>query len=243
MIRAVFGALVFTAAIGEGLGGQSGPVPNAQAPEIVSAGRGDTTIAPTSAAFTVSVTTRAQTAAQAAAENARRLESTLSWLRSQGLAPTDLTTVGYSVGQEYEGQRDRRTPPGFVARNTVRVEVRRLEDLGKVIDAALTGGATEISTPQFLSTNIREGRRAALAEAVREARADADAIARAAGGALGRLISVNSGVSSPMFRDASGEMMLTARMAGGVPTNIMPHDLTIAAQVTVRWEFIPGATR
>ncbi len=243
MIRAVAAALAFTAAFGGDVRGQSGPVPNAQAPEIVSAGRGDTTIAPTSAAFTVSVTTRAQTAAQAAAENARRLESTLSWLRSQGLAPTDLTTVGYSVGQEYEAQRDRRTPAGFVARNTVRVEVRRLEDLGKIIDAALTGGATEISAPQFLSVNIREGRRAALAEAMREARADAEAIARAAGGALGRLISANSGVSVPMLRESYGEMVLTAAMTGGTPTNIMPRDLTITAQVTARWEFVPGASR
>lgn len=243
MIKTVCGALVFTAAISVGLGGQSGPVPNASAPEIVSAGHGDTTIAPTSAAFSVSVTTRAATAAQAAAENAKRVESTLSWLRSQGLAAADLTTVGYSVGQHFEEQRGRQAPAGFVARNTVRVEVRRLEDLGKIIDAALTGGATEISAPQYLSTNIREGRRAALAEAVREARSDAEAIARAAGGALGRLISANSGVSSPMYRQAYPEMVLTAAMVGGTPTNIMPRDLAVSAQVTVRWEFIPGATR
>jgi uncharacterized protein YggE len=243
MIKAVFGALVFTAAIGGGLRGQSEPVPNAQAPEIVSVGRGDTIIAPTSAAFSVSVTTRAATAAQAAAENAKRLESTLRWLRSLGLAPTDLTTVGYSVGQHYEEQRDRRTPAGFVARNTVRVEVRKLDDLGRVIDAALSGGATEISAPQFLSTNTREARRAALAEALREARADAEAIARAAGGALGRLIAANSGVSAPMYREAFGEVILTSAMAGRMPTNIMPRDLTIAAQVTARWEFVPGPAR
>jgi uncharacterized protein YggE len=243
MIRAVIRALVFTAVIGEELSGQSGPVPNAQAPEILSVGRGDTTIAPTSAAFSVSVTTRAPTAAQAAAENAKRLESTLRWLRSLGLAPTDLTTVGYSVDQHYEEQRGRRTSPGFIARNTVRVEVRRLEDLGRVIDAALSGGATEISAPQFLSTNVREARRAALAEALREARADAEAIARAAGGALGRLIMASSGVSTPMYREAYGEVVLTGATAGGMPTNIMPRDLTITALVTVRWEFVPRATR
>lgn len=242
MVRAIFGALVCAALIGGALGGQTGPVPNAHAPEIVAAGRGDTTIAPTSAAFTVSVTTRAATAAQAAAENAKRLQSTLSWLRSQGLAATDLTTVGYSVGQHYEEQRGRQTPAGFVARNTVRVEVRRLDDLGKIIDAALTGGATEISSPQFLSTHLREGRRAALAEAVREARADAEAIARAAGGSLGRLISANSGVSSPMFRAAGGEIMVTGAMSGA-PTHIMPRDLAVSAQVTARWEFVPGAAR
>jgi len=243
MMKAISGALVFTAAVVGGLGGQTGPVPNANAPEIVSAGRGDTAIAPTSAVFTVSVTTRAATASQAAAENARRLESTLTWLRSQGIASADLTTVGYSVGQHFDEQRGRQTPAGFVARNTVRVEVRRLENLGKIIDAALTGGATEISMPQFLSANIREGRRAALAEAVREARADAEGIARAAGGALGRLISLNSGVSSPMYREGYDMSLMGVAVSGGMSTNIMPRDLTITAQVTARWEFVPGATR
>ena len=241
MIKAISGALVCAAAIAGGLGGQTGPVPNASAPEIVSAGRGDTAIAPTSAVFTVSVTTRAATAAQAAAENAKRVESTLSWLRSQGLAATDLTTVGYSVGQHFEDQRGRPIPAGFIARNTIRVEVRRLADLGKIIDAALTGGATEISGPQFLSTSISTGRRAALAEAVREARADAEGIARAAGGTLGRLISVNSGVSSPMYREGYDMSLMGVTVAsGGMPTSILPRDLTITAQVTTRWEFLPG---
>jgi uncharacterized protein YggE len=224
------------------VGGQTGPVPNAQAPEIVAAGRGDTTVAPTSAAFTVSVTTRAATAAQAAAENAKRLASTLNWLRSQGLASADITTAGYVVEQHFEDDRGRQIRAGFIARNTLRVEVRRLDDLGKIIDAALTGGATEISTPQYLSTNLPEGRRAALAEAVREARTDAEAIARAAGGSIGRLISASSGVSGPMVREAY-DMMLASRMSGGPPTNIMPRDLGVSAQVNVRWEFIPGATR
>ena len=242
MMRVTCAAVAFTAAMSGVVGGQSGPVPNAQAPEIVAAGRGDTTIAPTSAAFTVSVTTRAQTAAQAAAENAKRLASTLNWLHSQGLGSADITTAGYSVGQHFEEERGRQVPAGFIARNSLRIEVRRLDDLGKVIDAALTGGATEISSPQFLSTHLPEGRRAALAEAVRGARTDAEAIARAAGGSIGRLISVSSGVSGPMVREAYGEMVvLSSRMS--VPTNIMPRDLGVSAQVTVRWEFIPGSTR
>src|SRR5687767_12369341 len=243
MVRAVLAAVILSVTLGEVLGAQSLPVPNAQAPEIVTVGRGDTTIAPTSATISVSVTTRGATAGQAAAENATRLESTLRALRAMGLAATDLTTVGYSVGQNYEEQRDRRRSAGFVARNTVRVEVRRVEDLGRVIDAALAGGATEVSAPQFLSTNLREARRVALAEALREARADADAIARAAGGTVGRLIAANSGVSSPMYRDVYNEVVVTGAVSGGVPTNIIPRDLGIAAHVTARWEFIPGSGR
>jgi uncharacterized protein YggE len=201
----------------------------------MASGRGEIKVSPTSSLVSISVTTRAPTAAQAAADNATRLESTLRALRALGLAPADLTTMGYSVGQNYEVTRESRSPSGFVARNTVRAEVRRLDDLGKVIDAALAGGATEISGIQFTSSNSHEARRSALAEAVREARADAEAIARAAGGSLGRLIALSSG-ESPSFR---GAVLYESDMqAVGRATNIMPRDLTVAAQVVGRWEFV-----
>jgi uncharacterized protein YggE len=217
--------------------GQAGPVPNSHAPEVTASGRGEVKVAPTASSLAISVTTRAPTAAQAAADNATRLESTLKALRATGLAQTDLTTLGYSVGQNYETSRDNpRMPAGFIARNTIRAEVRRLDDLGKIIDAALGGGATEIAGIQYISAQSQEARRAALASAVREARADAEAIARAAGGSLGRLIALSS---SGGPREAGGMAFDTEMMLRGA-NSIMPRDLTIFAQVTGRWEFLPG---
>lgn len=214
-------------------------MPAAGRPEIMATGRGETKVTPTSALISISVTTRAATAAQAAADNATRLESTLRALRALGLPPNDLTTMGYSVGPNYEMSREGRTPSGFMARNTIRAELRKLDDIGKVIDAALAGGATEIAGVQYTSANSQEARRSALGAAVREARADAEAIARAAGGSLGNLIALSSG-GSPQLREMfEGDF---AAAAGRV-TNIMPRDLTIAAQVVGRWEFVSGSGR
>ena len=84
-----------------------------------------------------------------------------------------------------------------------------------------------------------------MAEAVGEARADADALARAAGGSLGRLIALNSGgVAQPLRREMDFSLqsvVVTGASAG--PTNIVPGELTIAAMVFGRWEFIPGTSR
>lgn len=240
MIRAALAAVVFTAAISGVIDGQAGPVPNAHAPEITASGRGEVKVAPTASSLSISVTTRAPTAAQAAADNATRLESTLKALRATGLTQTELTTLGYSVGQNYERMGDNpRIPAGFLARNTIRAEVRRLDDLGKVIDAALAGGATEIAGIQYISANSQEARRTALVSAVREARADAEAIARAAGGSLGRLIGLSSAGN---IREAAGMAYGAeyAMMAPAPPSIITPRDLTIYAHVTGRWEFTPG---
>ena len=241
MSKVVAAAFALTAIIAEVATGQSGPVPNAHAPEVTASGQGEVKVTPTSSSVLISVTTRAPTAAQAAADNAARLESTLKALRAIGLAANELTTAGYSVGQNYEMTRDSpRVPAGFIARNTIRAEVRRLEDLGKVIDAALAGGATEIAGVQYSSANSQEARRTALASAVREARADAEAIARAAGGSLGRLISLSSS-GIPRQAGSMAYEVEFAPMARG--TTITPRDLTISALVIGRWEFLPGPGR
>jgi uncharacterized protein YggE len=220
------------------------PSPSPQQPEIVASGRGEVRLAPTYAALTVNVGTRATTAVEAAAQNGQKVEAVIKALRASGLAEKDITTAGYHLQQDYDYRPDRRPEPtGFSANTSIRAEVRRLESLGKVIDAAIAGGATGISGVQYFAANTDEARRSAMAQAVREARTDAEVLARAAGGTLGRLIALNSaGINQPFPRpmmEASG--MAMARAAA--PTNIAPGELTIIAMVSGRWEFIPGATR
>ena len=84
-----------------------------------------------------------------------------------------------------------------------------------------------------------------MAQAVREARTDADVLARAAGGSLGRLIALNSGgVSQPFPREMMAMAGGTAMArAVGAPTNMVPAELNVIAMVSGRWEFIPGTTR
>ncbi|HWL39378.1 MAG TPA: SIMPL domain-containing protein [Gemmatimonadaceae bacterium] len=235
-------AVVACAALTEAAHGQSALGPTPASPEITASGNGETKISPTSASVSVTVTTRAPTAAQAGADNATRLESTLRALRAVGLAANELNTMGYSVAQDYQITREARTPSGFIARNTISAEVRKLDDIGKVIDAALAGGATEIAGVQYQAANRQEARRAALADAVTQARTDAEVIARAAGGRLGRLIALNSsGDSAPSLYYSDYDF---ASMAPPPPsTRIAPRDLMVSAQVSGRWEFVPGAAR
>jgi len=236
-MRAVLIASLAAMVVSAGAGAQA----SAGAPEVVASGRGEMRIAPTLASLTVSVTTRAQTAADAATSNASRLAAAISAIRAAGVSPEDIATLGYNVGQNYDYGAQGRRPTGFVARNMVRVEVRRLDDLGRIIDAALAGGATEVSSVQFSTPTTAAARRDALAAAVIAARADAEAMAVAAGGRLGRVISVTSGGGNfPMQRDYMGDVVLTSANSPAPTTNIAPRDLTIVATVTARWEFVAG---
>jgi uncharacterized protein YggE len=138
-------------------------------------------------------------------------------------------------------------PPEFLARNTVRATVRRIDDTGKVIDAALAAGATSISSVQFSSPNTDEARRNALAIAVAQAQRDAETIAKASGGTLGRLVSMSSSnPGGPMVPYASDTYFAYAGgEAGGTSysTMINPREMSVFVFVSGRWEFIPGPSR
>ena len=182
----------------------------------------------------VAVETHAPTAAAAAQDNARRTRSTLDTLRALGLTREQLGTSGYTVQPEYT----RAQLTGYAARNTVRVDIRKLDDVGRVIDAALAGGANSIGGLQFTASNADSARRDAMARATAQARGDAEAVARAAGGTLGPLLELtatgNNGIRPMMFARAA---------VGGAavePTPIDAGPITVTVSVNARWQFVPA---
>lgn len=248
MVRQIVSAIVVGCIAGSATGAQAPALSgSAREPEITASGRGEVRLPPTYAILTVNVVTRANAAVEAASQNARKVEGIMNGLRNTGLAEKDISTSGYRLEQNYEYPRNAEPrPSGFTANTTIRAEVRPLENLGKVIDAAISGGATGVSGIQFLASNTEDARRSAMAEAVRQARADAEVIARAAGGSLGRLIALNSGgVSQPTPREMySAQLMSTVVATAGAPgTSIVPAELNVTAVVFGRWEFLPAASR
>ncbi len=217
--------------------------PSPREPEITTTGRGEVRLQPDLAYVVVGVTTQSQNALETASENARRINAILAALHALGLTDQQVKTAGYSLSQVYDYPKNQEPRlKGFVARNTLRAEIRKIDDVGKAIDAAVSSGATDVSSIQFAASNTEDVRRTAVAEAVKQARTDADAIARAAGGTLGRLISVVSGgVAFPGAYPYQTVMLTAAMSPAPPPTPIVPGELSVIATVSTRWEFLPAA--
>lgn len=208
-------------------------------PQVATTGLGEARVQPDRATILFAVETRAPTAARAGSDNARRQRAVLDTLRKLGLAEGQLSTTGYSVSPEmrYDGKQPQLV--GYLARNSVQVDVRRIDQVGSLIDAALAAGANVVSSLRFFSSRADEARRTALADAVAKARADADAMARAAGGSLGALIEIStSGPARPIFEEVAMARAASADMA---PTPIDPGEQTVSVFVSARWAFVPGA--
>jgi uncharacterized protein len=213
--------------------------PAASPPQIVVTGTGEAMVSPDRATILLGLQTRGATAALAGSENARRLRLVLDTLRAIGLTSEQLSTVNYNVSPEMQYSPNGQTPAkviGYVVTNNVRAELRRIEDVARVIDAALAKGANEVSSLQFYSSKADSARRAALATAVADARADAEALARAAGGSLGPLLELTT-VESPI-RPASANVL--RGMAAAAKTPIESGTQTITATVTARWTLLGG---
>jgi uncharacterized protein len=204
-------------------------------PEIATSGRGEVRAAPDLAIFNVSVDSRSPSVATAAAENASTITRTIAAIRAAGIDSSQITTAGYSVNPDYDKNR----PIGFIVRNTLRVEVHRIADVARIIDVAMASGGTQLNQVQFQKANSHDARRTALAMAVSDARSDAETLALAAGGSLGRLLSLTSGPApSPIGTYSFNQVVVTA-LGSGQPTPIIPGDLIITAVASGRWQFIP----
>lgn len=212
-------------------------------PVLSTSGQGEAKVTPDRASVMLNVQTRALTVAAAAADNAARTRAVLDAVAKLGLSRDQLSTEGYTVYPEMQYDRNGAAPrvSGYVVTNTVRAETKRPEQAGAIVDAALAAGANLVNSLTFYASSIDEARRQAVGAAVASARADAEAMAKAAGGTLGALVELSTGGPTipprPMY-----DMAVRAKSAVQMePTPVNPGQQTVTVYVTARWRFVPAA--
>lgn len=212
--------------------------PTIGAPQILTTASAEVELKPDRATLVFTVESRGATAAKAGAETARKQRGVLDTLRAMGVGVDQLTTASIEINPEYvyPGQNQPPRISGYVARNSVRVEVLRLEQAGALIDAGLAKESTGIGSLTFSSSKADEARRQAIELAVAKAKNEAAAMARAAGGALGSLIELTAQPSyeRPMAAPAAFRMAAAAAVD---QTPVNPGQLRVTATVSGRWGY------
>ena len=208
-------------------------------PSISVSAQGSTRITPDRATIQIGVLSRGATAAAASSENARVAQRIIAAIKALGIGADQISTVNYSVNPEYR-HIENRSPQitGYTVHNTVVVDVRQIDQVGRVIDASLEAGANVINSLDFYAANTEDARRAALAAAVEKARRDAEVIARAAGGTLGGLAEASVGAYMIPMRRENVQMMRGDVAMAAPPTPVEPGSELLSVQVMTRWYFI-----
>lgn len=190
-------------------------------PRVVASASATVDVEADSATLSVAVETRASTAAAAAEDNAERIRRVLDALDDAGYDGDEVSTSGYTLWP-YSGRESE--TEGYMAVNTVNVQIDDVDDVGEVIDLVIGAGANRIPSVRFVADDIDEARHEALEIAIHRAREDAEVMARAAGRELGDLIEVNAqGFDASPMRDV---MMQEATPVVGPTQQVTVHVTT-----------------
>lgn len=200
---------------------------------------GEATIAaePDQAQIDIGVTTQARTAPEASRENAERLARVLAEVKKHLSKADEVKTSGYALNPQYRyPQGGKPEIVGYIANNIVRIKTARLDEVGRLIDAAMQAGANNINRLLFTLKDEEAARLDALRQASAKAKAKAEAIAASLGLKIIRISSISEGERSfqPILRQVP--MARAEALAAQAPTPVEPGTVDVRSTVTLTAE-------
>lgn len=203
-------------------------------PKLNVSGKGDIMIEPDLAFASITVETKALTAAEAAKQNASKTQAVLDAIKAIIGKEDKVTTRGYNLNpyHEYNNTTKKSELKGYTVTNSLNVETKMLKKLGEIIDKSIAAGANNVGSVSFSASKKDSVRKDALAKAVKDARSTAEVVAGAAGVKIVRILSISPSYHypSPIRRNFK---VANTMAAESIPTPIEAGELTVSASVNI----------
>ncbi|MBI5466343.1 MAG: SIMPL domain-containing protein [Candidatus Kerfeldbacteria bacterium] len=133
------------------------------------------------------------------ANNTRKINDIMTYLKGLGVDKKDLRTTQYNLAPvySYDPKTGKQNLDGYSLNQTVEVKIRQLDKVGDVLAGSLERGANQVGQLSFTIDDPDKLQQEARLQAIAKARAKAEDLARAAGVTLGKVRSFSENVSSP----------------------------------------------
>lgn len=203
-------------------------------------GQAEIYVKPDVATISFGVETNGATAQEAQQLNAAAMNKVIAALQGQGIAKENIQTSNFSLYPVYETQpvADRlygkQVLSGYRCNNTVSVRVKDIGNIGGIIDAAVSSGATNVNSIVFGVLDSKKYEDQMLAQAVTNARHKAEVIARAAGVNITGISKISDGYVS--VSSVRGAVKMISDMAVEA-TPIEPGEVVITGSVRIDFTF------
>lgn len=200
-------------------------------------GTGQIFLSPDIAYIYIGVHTEEPTAADAVTANNEETQRVIEALKVAGVEAKDIRTTNFSIwpNQQY-GPDGQPTGTRYVVDNSVFVTVRELDNLGDLLDAAISAGANSINSIQFDVADRTDALKKAREEAVKDAKAQAQELADVAGMNLGEVQSISFYDSAPMpYLNSYGKGGGGAAVSEAAAVPIQPGQLTLTVTVSMSY--------
>ena len=200
-------------------------------------GIGEISASPDIARITSGVVSTGKTAANALSENTAAMAKVIAGLKSAGIKPSDIQTTGFSVNPNYfYDPKNRQKPPkiiGYKVNNQVHVTVRKLGNLGDILDKIITLGANQINGISFGLDNTEVLQDEARKRAIKDAYRKAKIYTTATDTHLGPVLTLTEVlIRNPQPRFAARSLALRAESA---PVPIEAGEKSVRIQVNITW--------
>jgi uncharacterized protein YggE len=213
---------------------QSLPIQSGATQGISVVGQGVVLAQPNTARITVGVEVFDASLANAQSQASQRMDTVVNKLKSDGIADTDIRTVSFTINPQYDNSAQGQSVlRGYQVQNLVEIRTTNVGTLGPLLDDAVAAGATRIYGIQFEADNMQALKDQARDQAMQNARAKADQLARDSGVSLGRPLAIDesdTGGVTPVRAVAP-----QAAAPAAVSTPIQPGELQVQTTVRVVW--------
>jgi uncharacterized protein YggE len=204
-------------------------------------GSGEVKAQPDMAYVTLGVEARRPTLAEARTEVNATVERLLALTRELKIEPKFVDSTRLQVQPDYrwDEKESRQVLLGYVVSRQVDVELHDLDRLGTLLEKSVSAGVNQVGGARLDSSRRKELERAALTQAVNDARANADALARAAGARLGPVQSLSTTGTMPVPMYAQKAMSVAAApMADEAEQTYQPSEMKFTANVSAQFELL-----
>jgi uncharacterized protein YggE len=123
---------------------------------------------------------------------------------------------------------------GYTIRQTVSVKIRDFAKIGEILSGIVSEGANSVSNLNFVIDDPYELQNQAKAEAIQNAKKRAEALAKAGGFRVGRLLSIDESVSVPPI--AYDNRAYKTEAMGNAAPSIEPGSQDVQVSVNLRYE-------
>jgi uncharacterized protein YggE len=152
------------------------------------------------------------------------------------IAPSDRSTTGVSVHEDFDHTSEGRRSLGHRAVCAVAVRLTELELIGRLITRATTELDARVDGPRWQIAPQNPVRLEAARQAAADGQRKAQAYAEGVGAHLGALVRLVE-PESETFSRRSGRIQALSASAGGMP--IEPGEQEITAAITITFVLIP----
>lgn len=199
-------------------------------------GKGSVTVKADAAKITLGVKTESKTAEVAQKANAKSMDAVLKAIKAiKGIDEKDIQTLSYSIYPRYNyvEKVGRSEINGYEVNNSIQVDVKDVDLVGKVLDIAVKNGINVTNSLKYYVQDQEEYYLQALEQAAAQAQKKAGRLAKAFKLTLGNPKNIEevSSYRAPVFR---GEAMVMKSMAADY-NYIETQEIDINAEVRVTY--------